>query len=120
MGLILRAVCQCGFEEPSIMIGGGMSNFHEYCGAPALCNSCGSFSNLNYLTKRPRCPVCQSTVKFYDSPSLQLHGGQKAQGTIASWNMNEANKRFILPDTLYFCPTCKEMTMKFEEVGLFD
>jgi DNA-directed RNA polymerase subunit RPC12/RpoP len=115
MGSILRASCECGFEQGGIGLGGGMMNFTTYFGAPALCRHCRKLVVRNYLAKTARCPQCRRKVTYYNNPSVQA--GPSGE-EVASWNAGD--KTFQLSATKYLCPQCGQKTMVFEDVGCCD
>jgi len=122
MGQILQATCPCGFDSTKLFLGGGMMNFTTYCGAPALCDSCGAFLVLNYLDPNPRCGDCKGTVRFYNDPALRSTSEQSDQKShdVFSWNVGGRLGTFSLPDTEYLCPKCREIKMSFVSVGNWD
>jgi len=97
-----------------------MSNFPVYCGALALCESCGTMQVSNYLDPEPCCPECNGPVRFYNDPGLQAPGKRSADTdrSVFSWNLSEAS--FYLPQTDYLCPQCRRMNLHFDRVGNWD
>ncbi len=117
MGSILRGICKCGFDTDTFFAGGGFHDSETKCSAPAVCRNCKEFLVKNYLKKYSKCPVCRKKVTFYNSPSLQIESSQTGSNNcniVFSWD------DFCLPGTLYWCPKCKEMRMKFIFAGRFD
>ena len=51
MGIIIKAICKCGFESEDIFAGGGFLNFQTNCSAPAICLNCRRFLIKNYMKK---------------------------------------------------------------------
>lgn len=49
MGTMVRASCQCGFEQDEIYVDRGMINFSgvDYLLFPFLCKNCGSIFEAN-------------------------------------------------------------------------
>ena len=117
MGSVLQAHCACGFESEEIFAGSGMRSFlQENCILPALCKECGILFERNVLNKTYiRCPRCRKKAHFYTDPSLQ--GATNEQAPIFEWYLED---EYILPDTLYLCPSCKEKNMRFYDVGSWD
>jgi ribosomal protein L37AE/L43A len=124
MGVILQGQCECGFETENLFIGGGMRdmlnmlkmrNITRYL--PAVCLNCNIFLVKNYNKKFSKCPKCRKKVFFYGDPQLEneLQGG----GPLPEWNMPE-DYNFILSGTEYYCPQCREIKMKFIDVGCWD
>jgi hypothetical protein len=122
MGAILAAHCPCGYTSGEFLVGGGMTNFTTYCGAPGVCTSCGAFAVFNYLDATPRCSQCQGTVRFYDEPALQAPPDPRGSPSRAvfSWNMEGKSAPFLLADVLYQCPKCHELSMRFMQLGNWD
>ena len=117
MGDILRGICKCGFDTDTFFAGGGFHDSETNCSAPAVCRNCKEFLVKNYLKKYSKCPVCRKKVTFYNSPSLQIESSQTGSNNcniVFSWD------DFCLPGTLYWCPKCEEMRMKFIFAGRFD
>ena len=122
MGSILRAKCKCGFTSETILAGGGMLNFHEVCNAPAICLNCNLFLIKNYMKKYSKCPKCRKKVTFYNNPQIQkkMPESYKKYNEIFCWYIDKIKGTFRLPDTQYFCPNCKEMTLEFFDLGNWD
>jgi len=120
MGSMLKAVCKCGFSS-EFGAGAGMSNFKEFCAAPAICHSCKLFVVENYLAREKKCPKCSGALTFYNDLYLQAKplNNKKKRESVFHWNLPE-NGVFILPDTLYLCPSCGKFKMKIQFVGCFD
>jgi hypothetical protein len=99
-----------------------MLNYKTYCGAPALCESCGAFSVLNYLEDDPRCDTCGGTARFYDDPMLQEQADSRHPSiqVVFSWNGAGKRGRLVLPDVAYLCPHCQHTTLRFEMVLYWD
>ena len=130
MGNLLVANCPCGFRE-SFPAGGGMMSFTEIDNEPALCPACNNFSIQNYIAKNHGCIKCGSRVTFYNDPSLMA---DPSKATVLSnpdvlpdgsdpihyWAAELRQRAFVLPDTEYLCPSCKQKTMKFSCYGNWD
>jgi len=122
MGSMLKGSCECGFESEIISAGGGMSNFQEYCGAPAICLNCKEFLVLNYMNNCSKCPSCGYEITFYNDPSTQipLKESYNDLEDIFKWHVSKEKGDFWLLKTSYLCPKCGKMTLTFELVGLWD
>ncbi len=68
MGIILKAICPCGFEKDDILHGGGMMDFTTHCGVPALKQKTGRFFTENYFNK----DNLPEEVVFYDDPQMYI------------------------------------------------
>ncbi|MBN1573614.1 MAG: hypothetical protein JW984_10505 [Deltaproteobacteria bacterium] len=120
MGTVFQAKCECGFESEEIFAGGGMLNFTEYCGAPAICLKCRKLFVKNYLKDNPKCSYCKRPVIFYDDPSVHAPiDSSEEDNVIFDWRLEDDNF-FELPDTMYLCPKCGKMTMEFISIGCWD
>lgn len=123
MGSLLQAKCECGFESKLIYAGGGFFIFKETLKAPALCTNCYTFTIRNYLKKYNYCNKCRSKIIFYNDKKLwkDKNASQDELDSIFWWGIDFLNdKAFVLPNTLYVCPKCREYKMKFYPCGLWD
>jgi DNA-directed RNA polymerase subunit M/transcription elongation factor TFIIS len=122
LGSIIRAVCDCGFESQDIFAGGGFVNFMTDLAAPALCQHCHSLIVANYLENRGNCQKCGNIIVFYNDPSLRVSNnkGTNNERYVFYWRLPDEQGEFALVDTLYFCPKCNKMMMKFIDVGCWD
>jgi len=130
VGNLLIAHCPCGFKH-SAGVGGGFLNHDTIDNEPALCPACDNFSIQNYIAKNHGCAKCGSRVVFYNDPSLMadpskavLPGSPVALPDglepIHYWAAQLREHAFILPDTEYLCPNCKQKSMKFSCYGNWD
>lgn len=115
MGIIVDAVCPCGFEEPSIFVGGGVGymginpNIDYY---PCICNACHSVARINLKANEKRCPKCRSRkVTPYNDPRLSETKRQVTEEERYNSKTFEGN---------YLCPKCNKMTLRFEDAGCWD
>ncbi len=114
-GDIVSAKCECGFET-TMKLGGGKANYKTTCSFPYHCKDCFSLSVLNAIGDKFACKKCFSeNVVSYDNDSLRAG---KSSNNVFGWNVNEKN--FSLTDEMYFCPQCREMKLKFSQVGNWD
>lgn len=115
MGSEVIVTCKCGLET-YILIGGGATDFPLTCYFPCLCERCSNVVRVNLLSKKPRCPECESTkVIPYDETTLL---GRAGKHTVAEWNMQEELGRELkLTDGKYKCPKCGKMTLGFADSG---
>lgn len=116
MGSSVNAQCKCGYEA-ELLIGGGMNNFTTFCSFPVFCKNCQQLQSANLLDKYPNCPRCQSReIVAYDENELQQTPGENI---VTSWNISDELGRILqLTDGEYFCPSCKEFSLRFEEGGI--
>ena len=116
MGSSVRAKCECGFQE-DFLIGGGMATFKTHCLFPCLCRNCKTIVSSNLLQKPPICPDCESkSITPYDHSELCERKGTKV---VAYWRLGTTrDKRVILTDGAYYCPSCDSYRLNFEDSGL--
>ena len=111
MGSSVVAVCPCGYKTPPLMIGGGMSNFNEYCAFPAYCAKGNHLLTINLFDNSRRCHRAKPTP--YDNAALV---GDLGENVVASWKFGEQSA--VLTDGHYFCPDCHNNTLQFSNYGL--
>jgi predicted RNA-binding Zn-ribbon protein involved in translation (DUF1610 family) len=122
MGTIIEAECICGYKSKAIAAGRGM--FDSTYTMPAMCGNCNDIVSVKYLASTARCPDCGKEVIIYNDISLRqdsddINDSKIEITDIIHWRIGE-KKFFRLPDTLYLCPKCKRITMKFTEIGNWD
>jgi Zn finger protein HypA/HybF involved in hydrogenase expression len=122
MGTILRGLCKCGFDTGDIFVGAGFANFMDTCNAPAICLHCSEFLVRNYMKKDTAlCPGCDGKLTFYDDPSLWDPSAKiEKHGYLFTWRIADRDEFFKLPDAKFLCPTCKSITLVFEDIGRWD
>jgi hypothetical protein len=94
------------------MIGGGMSNFMEYCAFPAYCAKGNHLMTINLFDNPPRCRKHRAEPTPYDDAALI---GELGENVVASWNYDE--RTATLTDGYYFCPACHNFTLRFSDYG---
>lgn len=123
MGELFTAKCSCGYKSKSLYLGGGIFSRSHTIYAPAYCYKCEKVVYENYLKNPAVCYKCQSKVDFYDNESLHLPP-DNSDSTVYRYNgrFNQPNEEilFVLPDTEYFCPKCRQFNMTFEYSGDWD
>lgn len=104
MGVTTRGFCKCGLATESIMIGGGMLNFHYTDYYPCLCVDCEDVVEVN-LKGLLKCPNCNGVnIIPYDDERLK---GENTEPEIRITMYHDVSNGF------YYCPKCKEMTLTF-------
>jgi len=114
MGQAFDAKCKCGYET-AVATGTGRASRNS-CWFPVFCKDCQTLAASNVKTSIPTCPICgSSNVVPYDSEELKQKDGE----TILECCENGAQSgQFLrLTDGKYFCPSCKEYTLSFEDTG---
>jgi len=116
MGGIVKALCPCGYQR-EMYLGGGMRNYTTYCNFPILCRKCKLLLEVNLLKKDVACPICHhSDYMAYDDPSLCFQKGNE----IFSWNYEKIGRQLVLTDGIYFCPGCRQSSLRFKNMGNWD
>jgi Zn finger protein HypA/HybF involved in hydrogenase expression len=112
MGSIIKAYCDCGYEN-TMPLGGGMKNFTTYCNFPFFCEECRILFEENLFEEQMLCPKCKGTKTIpYDKKCLQ-------KGTsVFEWNIGD--RELTLTDGKYVCPECGNSTLTFEDEGCWD
>jgi hypothetical protein len=112
MGSMMVARCACGYESGTLLIGGGMLDFHEVCYWPAWCESCFEVVAVNAMPTSPACGRCGSPVVLY---------GQ-VQRDIDRFDWCTPDGRcFAMGDgPVHPCRICATDRLEFEHVGTFD
>lgn len=119
MGSIINAHCDCGFDKNEMFLGGGMMNFMKYCNYPFYCENCSILFEGNVFDKKLKCPKCNKDhVSSYDTKKTY---SSEEKETVFDWNvMDEIGRKLELTDENYFCPGCREFTLRFSNCGSWD
>lgn len=104
LGNTITAKCKkCEFSQ-SITIGGTRSSFQTHSYWPIYCSHCEDIISTNIRNIPLKCDDCNSTdVTKYDATHLVKGGTSEVS---RAWDD-------ILTDGDYFCPKCKEFSVKF-------
>lgn len=94
MGLIIRAVCSCGYTSKEIFQGHGGESYNVQW--PANCASCRQIVTADPQTRR--CSRCNGQI-------AELLGDPAAE-----FELRAEHK----------CPRCGKCTLHFEPVGIWD
>ena len=109
MGSQIIASWECGVNS-KINIGGGMLNHDKIDYFPGYCLGCNEIVQENLKDKFSTCPQCNRIdVVPYNNPELI--------GTIGK-EIIEASFDNVLTNGTYFCPKCRNMSLKFISSGL--
>ena len=110
MGSQVIAICKCGVNS-KINIGGGMLSFNKIDYFPGYCPVCKEILKMNLKDKLSICPHCErNRLVPYNTPELI---GTKGSEIIEQTFDNE------LTNGTYFCPKCKNMSLRFIHGGIF-
>ncbi len=112
MGEMIQASCPCGYETREFCIGVGMEGPkpNPKCMVPAISRKTGKLVYRDFLKMKTPGTRTESLI-FYNDPELH---GNSAEGEIEFW------EGFVIPATNLYCPNCKNFTMSFIEVALWD
>jgi Zn finger protein HypA/HybF involved in hydrogenase expression len=131
MGKLLKAECSCGYKT-SVAVGSGRELHGSVFEFPHLCGKCSETVTADLLQPRVSCPVCNSIdLKIYGT---QEHDGAKKKSwfqklfagsdepvpTVVSEYCYNLETTFEIEDRGYFCPKCKEKSLKFSVDAMFD
>ena len=115
---MVDAQCDCGYETPTLSLGGGMANSQTYCGFPYLCRICSAVTVANYLDDEPACSSCgNQSLTSYATPSLR---GKREPGDVFDWFISARRDTLALPNGTYLCPKCGKKSLRFQFAGLWD
>ena len=148
MGQLVQASCWCGYST-NATVGGLRRSFLSVCLFPFLCRDCNDIFSGHLYEYRNQCRTCSgSNVVSYEDPLL--FQSQDELQSAASTNVTtmlalppdyfppasllERARRFLmrqerassegytvhLVDKGYYCPKCKEHSLRFEFSGMVD
>ncbi|MDG1816380.1 MAG: hypothetical protein P8H22_09800 [Glaciecola sp.] len=119
MGSIVKANCQCGFEQ-KIHIGGGIGDFKKNCAFPCFCHHCTKLVVANMMANNKDCPICEndSLVSYMHNTIASIDGDRN----VISWRLQKdgVDEMLMLDNGHYICPQCKGVSLTFSLVGMFD
>lgn len=112
MGKIVSAKCkECGYNFDKMFLGGGMLNFQKHCGYPALNKDQTEVVVRNYKNKVEE--EKSNGFIFYDSKSLYDEESFTKSAVMQNFDT-------FLYNANYFCPKCRNYTLRFFMTGLWD
>jgi predicted RNA-binding Zn-ribbon protein involved in translation (DUF1610 family) len=119
LGTIARAKCtQCGFTSKELYLEDtGLYSYQTRDMEPAFCSHCKKLIVVDYFKKPANCPNCRKEVVFYNEPSLREI---PLEGKDTEPKKQSKYENFKLFDTLFLCPKCGQLKMKFSAIGLWD
>lgn len=122
MGQVFTASCACGYESEPLYLGGGMFDFMDRCGAPAVCTTCSEVRQINAFedASQWRCDICGGTVQLLGNmtPKTDDHCPEDC---FFAWGLDESgSSRYVLPRQRYLCPSCGEERMTFVMEMFYD
>lgn len=118
MGQIIGASCPCGYKEPALRIGGGMTSFRTHHGFPAYCSAGKPHLVMVNLLEEPlKCPRHKKAPIPYSDKSLVGKPGKKSllMSRVLSPSDNTKVLEFELTNGTYLCPVCQNFTLKFRD-----
>jgi hypothetical protein len=105
MGTQLFANCGCGFQA-DLNVGGGQ--LHPEDPFPFYCRKCGLVSVcVGDSESKDRCPTCAS-------PAILPYGEPPVSRRVGSYKVASLYDLSLTP-TQHLCPSCKQMTLAFEQ-----
>lgn len=121
MGSILSPHClNCKFPFKKLMVGGGMRDFMESVKIPFSCNDCGTLSVKNIYSPSNKCSKCRKDMVLFGKEVRDIDS-EKYRNCIFEWRMESfGSNGYVLMNESYECPKCREMSLKFENTGMWD
>lgn len=114
MGLMIEAKCPCGYTTRTLFVGSGFSDSPSMNKEPAYCAHCKRLVLVNYSKPHQKCRKCSTPLIWYNDPTMYQKRGDNSTDETYSWD------DFLLPNALFLCPGCGNMTMEFINVGCWD
>ena len=113
MGTILIARCSnCGYQSETLHFGSGRCDNNEVCYYPALDGAENTVIRADLLNKETELRINPQLI-FYDQNSL--HSPESGSGEVFyTWG---DYKLFCSGN---YCPKCKEFSLYFNSIGLYD
>jgi predicted RNA-binding Zn-ribbon protein involved in translation (DUF1610 family) len=108
MGSVIRPVCKCNSNFPSLYAGGGFSDWKDVCNVPTPCFHCQTIFTRNLYNKILRCPKCRKVVHPYG----EVVDFNNDMDKVFSWSF-QFNKKYQLLSKKFRCPVCKEEELSF-------
>ena len=105
MGTILKAKCECGYENEKIYLGSGLEDI-GVCYFPALKNG-SSLIEMKDIRKK------QNHLEYIFYNDNLLYNSGDSEGIYNAWE-------FKLKQEHNFCPKCKKYDMSFIYLGQYD
>lgn len=106
MGTIIKAECNCGYKTKNLFYGAGMEDFMNVANVPALKNGSSEIEMIN-IKKKNQYPE----YSFYTDKLLASKPNNSRSIDHFDLKLHQQNN---------LCPKCKNYTLNFVEVGMFD
>ena len=131
MGKLLNAECSCGYRT-TVAVGSEREQYGTIFEFPRFCTQCDETVTADLLQPQVTCPSCNSIgLKIYGSQEDQgakkkswfqklFSGSDEPVPTVVSAYCHNLETTFEIVDRGYFCPKCKEQTLKFSIEAMFD
>jgi len=110
MGDLLKAVCRCGYQSGELAHGYGFSSGRDGSFYTiGYCETCSIVDTVDGREATPTCEHCHEAVQIYR----------------AAVSQSGADNGFADADDLtekrdWHCPKCKQPTLTFQTIGLWD
>lgn len=114
MGLMVEAQCPCGYTSGTLFVGCGYFDSPTLNKEPAYCPQCKRLVLRNYSKLRQKCRKCSTILLWYNDPQMYRKKDEPHTDQFSGCD------DFLLPDALFLCPNCGNMTMKFICTGCWD
>ena len=102
MGSILKAKCFCGYVSSSLYIGVGMV-FPSSHNLIFYCDDCSLVQEERYDSEKFVCLDCMNAITPYTKDNEEVEYGYEPENC-----------------KKYHCPKCKNESLYFKEIGLWD
>jgi len=141
MGTTLEARCRCGYIE-SAMVASGRREHGKVFYYPHACEDCQSVVSVDILKSPMACPKCGGSnitsygveikelpfgrwnlFKSWLSGDTKRHAEQKKavyRKTSDSSYCYRTHTTYVIPTDPATCPVCREKSLVFESILLFD
>lgn len=90
--------------------------YEKFFMVPAPSFNFGTVIMVNLFKKSHTCPKCRRKVSYYGQFTDNIPAEILS---IFDWSFGE-EKRYILVDKKYVCPSCKQENLTFNNVGCWD
>ena len=133
MGQVLRAICECGFNETATL-GAGRGDFNRICKFPHYCKGCECLISIDIFKEQNNCSECGSEdIHSYESSTkrskykifekfsnsaLKKLGLHRLVDEQFCWFSNTESHAILSGN--HYCPKCHVNSMNFITELIFD
>lgn len=115
MGTVIRPVCTCNSNFPSLYAGSGFKDYDEVCNVPTPCFHCQAIFTRNLFNPVLRCSKCRKVVHPYG----EVIDFDPEENEVFIWNLY-SNKKYQLRNVKYLCPVCNKEELSFIREAMWD